>query len=200
MQGIHSHAKPGPLPGLGFSGRGRYQTRGGRSLQVSASTGKTMTAFVCSERQLLSAAVHDVSQVAAILPPEGEGTGESSASWVSKHLWLTTMLSNQHTSYAAGVPCQGSSSCKWQQLRWVLIRRQWALHLASYTRRPADAPHPPGPSRCDTGMPPAFNRVCQSKASAACHPLQIVAYSGVHAYSATGATASQTWACMQVEC
>ena len=71
MQGIHSHAKPGPLPGLGFSGRGRYQTRGGRSLQVSASTGTTMPTFACPEMQLLSAAAHGVSQIASILPPKG---------------------------------------------------------------------------------------------------------------------------------
>lgn len=34
LQGIHSHPKPGSMP-AGFSGRGRFQTRGGRSLQVS---------------------------------------------------------------------------------------------------------------------------------------------------------------------
>ena len=69
MQGIHSHAKPGPLPGLGFSGRGRYQTRGGRSLQVSASTGTTLTAVTCPERLLLAAAGYNTSSIASNMPP-----------------------------------------------------------------------------------------------------------------------------------
>lgn len=34
-QGIHSHAKPGSMPGSGYSGRGRFSARGGRSLQVT---------------------------------------------------------------------------------------------------------------------------------------------------------------------
>ena len=82
MQGIHSHAKPGPLPGLAFSGRGRYQTRGGRSLQVSASTGVLLTAATCPERQLLSAAAHDVSQIASMLPPEGQAICKKLVPWI----------------------------------------------------------------------------------------------------------------------
>lgn len=82
MQGIHSHAKPGPMPGLGFSGRGRYQTRGGRSLQVSASTGMTLTAMPCPDRHLLSAAVLDAGLKAAILPSEGVAIGKISAPWM----------------------------------------------------------------------------------------------------------------------
>ena len=67
MQGIHSHAKPGPMPGLGFSGRGRYQTRGGRSLQVMAGIWTILLAITCPERRLLTAAVHDAPKIAAIL-------------------------------------------------------------------------------------------------------------------------------------